>query len=102
MNIFCPLVAPLAEKINFSPKQKFSEFQRICHIYVSNWALWMGNNDIFVQSPSQYLFVHATICFFVHPFVFSLVRKLCFTASLAAELFGLTTISIYYHDSRYY
>ena len=39
MNIFCPLVAPLAEKINFSPKQKFSEFQRICHIYVSNWAL---------------------------------------------------------------
>ena len=40
MSIFCPLVAPLAEKINFSPKQKFSEFQRICHIYLSNWALW--------------------------------------------------------------
>lgn len=39
MNMFCPLVAPLAEKINFSPKQKFSEFQRICHLYVSNWAL---------------------------------------------------------------
>ena len=42
MDMFCPLVAPLAEKINFSPKQKFSEFQRICHIYVSNWALCEG------------------------------------------------------------
>ena len=45
MDMFCPLVAPLAEKINFSPKQKFSEFQRICHIYVSNWALCPSQSD---------------------------------------------------------
>ena len=46
MNIFCPLVAPLAEKINFTPKQKFCEFQRICHIYVSNWALCVGPKQL--------------------------------------------------------
>ena len=46
MDKFCPLVVPMAEEINFSRKQKFSEFQRICHIYVSKWALCMGSETI--------------------------------------------------------
>ena len=53
MDLFCPLVASLVEKINFSSKQKFCEFKRICHIYVSNCALCIAKINNIVREEGE-------------------------------------------------
>ena len=57
MNLFCPLVASLVEKIDFSSNQKFCKFQRICHIYLSNWALCTVKQKILIYEK---LMIHVT------------------------------------------